>query len=170
MEFPKLVQIRHSVRDYSDKPVSVDVLRSILDAAMSAPSAGNLQSYTIHVVRTEQSRHELAMASDQEYMEKAPIHLVFCADMNRAESKYGERGAELYAYQDATIACAYAQLAAADHKLGSVWVGGFEPLEVARIVNAVAFEVPVAILPIGYPNETPVATSRRPMRDIVREV
>ena len=48
-------------------------------------------------------------------------------------------------------------------------MGGFEPLEVARIVGAVEFEIPVAMLAIGYPNEKPRATSRRPMSEMVFE-
>jgi nitroreductase len=170
MEFSKLVHTRHSIRVFADKKIEVSVLRSILDAAMSAPSAGNLQAYTIHVVRTQEAREAIAIASDQEFIATAPVVLVFCADIDRSERKYGERGAEIYAVQDATIACSYAQLAAANEGLGSVWVGGFEPLEVARIVNAVAYEIPIAVLPIGHPKEKPNATSRRPIEKIVREV
>jgi nitroreductase len=170
MDFSKLMEKRCSVREFEEKKVDVNALRRIIEAAMRAPSAGNLQSYTIHIVRGAEARQGLAIASDQEFLSQSPVVLVFCADMNRAESKYGERGSGLYAIQDATIACASAQLAAADEGLGSVWVGGFEPLEVARLVGAQAYEIPVAMLPIGHPAEKPQKRGRRPVEEIVREI
>ncbi len=169
MEFSKLILARRSVREFSDKKVDVKIVKRILEAAMTAPSAGNLQAYKMHLVRSKDKRESLAIGSDQPNLAKAPVIIVFCADIMRSEGKYGDRGAELYSFQDPTIACAYAQLAAQDEGLGSVWVGGFEPLEVARIVGAVEFEVPVAMLAIGYPNEKPAATSRRPMSEMVFE-
>jgi nitroreductase len=170
MEFSDVVHSRRSVRDFTEKKIDAKILGKIVEAALRAPSAGNLQSYRIHIVRNQEAREGLAIAADQHFLARAPVVLVFCADITRAEGRYGERGAELYAVQDATIACVYAQLAAADEKLGSVWVGAFEPLEVARLVNAVAYEVPVAMLALGYPNGNPPATPRRPAEEIVKEI
>lgn len=45
------------------------------------------------------------------FIAEAPVCLVFCADPARSAATFGERGARLYAVQDATIAAAYAQLA-----------------------------------------------------------
>ena len=38
---------RKSVRVYEDRPVEPEVKRSILEAAIQAPSAGNMALYTI---------------------------------------------------------------------------------------------------------------------------
>jgi site-specific recombinase XerC len=48
----------------------------------------------------------------------------------RSAAKYRERGARLYAIQDATIACAFAMLAATALGLGTVWVGAFDDVRV----------------------------------------
>lgn len=171
MEFYDLLRKRHSVRQFSDKALEPKKVRAIVDAALSAPSAGNLQSYKVRVIRSQEAKDALVGAAMyQEFVAKAPLVLVFCADLKRAESKYGQRGFELYAQQDATIACAYAQLAATEEGLGSVWVGGFEPLEVSRIIQAEAYEVPVAILVAGYTAEKPEATGRRPASQMVKEI
>src|SRR5512136_910785 len=123
MEFYDILRNRHSVRQFLDKRVEAKKVRAIVDATMSAPSAGNLQSYRIHIIRSGEAKESLfAAAYYQEFLAKAPRIMVFCADLKRAESKYEQRGFELYAAQDATIACAYAQLAAANEQLGSVWV------------------------------------------------
>ena len=95
--------------------------------------------------------------------------LAFFADQQRAAAKYHKRGVELYSVQDATIACAYAQQAATQLGLGSVWVGAFDDAAVKRVLKAQGDWRPVALLPIGYPAETPAPTSRRPLDELAKE-
>jgi len=91
------------------------------------------------------------------------VLLVFCASSARSAAKYGRRGESLFSIQDATIACAYAQLAAAALGLGSVRVGAFDE-SAARDALGLGPELrPVAILPIGYPGEEPLERGRRPL-------
>jgi len=170
MEFNQLLSARHSCREFSSKSVDPNTLGLILKASGSAPSAGNLQSYKIYLVRTQEIKEGIMNASyDQHFLAQVPALLVFCADTN-TEGKYGERGASLYSVQDATIAAAYAQLAATDLGLSSVWVGAFDPLEVSRLVNALSYEVPVAIIAVGYSDSEPEATPRKLLDELVKEV
>jgi len=46
-------------------------------------------------------------------------------------------------------------------------VGAFNEAEVARIIDAPATQIPILLLPLGYPDETPVPTSRRSLDEIV---
>ena len=171
MEFYEVLENRHSVRTYQEKEIEAEKLRRIIDACKKAPSAGNLQAYKIYVVKSQEAKESLARAAlDQEFIAQAPIVLVFCADKMQSEAKYGERGMELYAIQDATIAAAYAQLAVTAEGLSCAWVGAFEPLEVSFILKAEPGQVPVALIPIGYAAEKPGATSRRPREEMVKEV
>jgi nitroreductase len=96
-------------------------------------------------------------------------HSASVADQQRAAAKYHARGVGLYSVQDATIACAYAQLAAAQLGLGSVWVGAFDDDAVKRVLKTQADWRPVALLPIGYLAETPAPTSRRPLDELAKE-
>jgi nitroreductase len=169
-DFFETVRARRSVRAYQSRPVEPAQLEAILDAANRAPSAGNLQGYEIHVVRDAAARRALARAClDQLFVAQAPVALVFCADPARSGAKYGRRGEELYCVQDATIAAAYAQLAAAALGLGTCWVGAFDETQVARVLRLRAGLRPVAILPVGWPAETPAPTPRRALSDLVRE-
>ncbi len=171
MEFNEVLKLRRSVRSFKEKEVEPEKLSAIVSAFMSAPSAGNLQSYKVYVVRSPDVRAALVTAADyQEFLARAPVLLVFCADPRRSETKYGQRGFELFAAQDATIAAAYSQLAAAAEGLSSVWVGDFDPLEVSRVLSVLSFEVPIAIIALGYPAETPQPVQRRPARELLREV
>ncbi|MGC8794073.1 MAG: nitroreductase family protein [Bryobacteraceae bacterium] len=171
MEFFELIRQRRSVRAYKQAPVEPEKLEKILTAANLAPSAGNLQAYEIYLVRDGKVRQALARAAlDQWFISEAPVALVFCAHPERSAMKYGRRGARLYALQDATIACTFAMLAAADLDLATVWVGAFDDEGVRRAIGAPEAHQPVAILPIGYPAEQPAAAPRRRLEDLVHEI
>ena len=84
--------------------------------------------------------------------------------------KYGMRGTDLYSVQDASIACAFAMLAATALGLASVWVGAFSEAQVSHLLGLPEDQRPVAMLPIGYAAETPVGRKRRPLGDLIHEV
>jgi nitroreductase len=171
MEFHEVLEKRHSCRDFEEKVIEEEKLQRIIKAVMSAPSAGDLQAYRIYVVKGKEKKEDIARAAlDQGFLAGAPVVLVFCADKNESAAKYGDRGMELYALQDATIAAAYSQLAAEAEGISSVWVGAFEPLEVSYVVDAPAGVVPVALVPLGYRKGSPRLTPRKPQEEIVQEV
>jgi nitroreductase len=171
MEFCELVRARHSVRAFTARPIEPEKLQAILAAANRAPSAGNLQAYEIYAVRNCAKLKLLARAVvGQDFIAQAQVALVFCAHPARSAVKYGPRGASLYCLQDATIACAYAQLAATALGLGSVWVGAFDDVAVRQAIGVGKDLQPVAILPIGYAGEKPDKTTRRPLNELVHEV
>lgn len=168
-DFFETVRHRHSVRSYqSDLPIEKEKLHAILETACSAPSAGDLQAYKIIVVTNPEKRQALtAAAHDQNFIAEAPVCLVFCSEPARSAEKYGERGRELYAIQDTTIAAAYAQLAVVAAGMASTWVGYFDENKAREVIGLDAGLVPIAILAIGYPAELPDPTTRRRLDDIV---
>jgi nitroreductase len=168
MEFNELLKKRRSIRAFEPRPVEAAKLQSVLEAADAAPSAGNLQAYRMVCVTDRSVLRALAAAAHgQGFVAEAPAAIVFLADPGYASSRYGEPGRRLFCIQDATIACAYAQLRAADLDLGSVWVGAFDEGAVSRAVEAPRDLVPVAVLPLGYPAEHPGPAPRRGIAGLV---
>jgi nitroreductase len=171
MDFFKVIEKRRSMRKYADRQVEEKKLRKILEAANRAPSAGNLQAYEIFVARHLALRQALASAAlDQQFIAEAPVVLVFCINPDRAKEKYEERGTSLYCLQDATIACAYAQLAAKALGLDTVWVGAFDETEASRSLHLPGNLRPIALLPVGYAGRVPGERPRRDLADLVHEV
>lgn len=169
MEFSELLQQRKSVRNFQDRQISPEILEQILKAANLAPSAGNLQAFEIFVATGSEKKAQLTQAAlDQEFIREAPVVLVFCANSSRSEWKYKQRAIDLYAVQDATIACTFAMLAATNLGLGSVWVGAFNDDKVSEALGNPPGLRPVAMLPLGYPARNPNPRPRRPIEDLVR--
>jgi nitroreductase len=168
MDLFETIKARRSVRAFQPREIETEKLNSILGVMMQAPSAGNLQAFKVYVVRSDKQNRELAEAAlNQDFLSQAPVVLVFCADRIRSEQHYRQRGEALYSLQDATIATAYAQLAATAYGLATCWMGAFNDAKVAKIVGAPDGMHPVAMLPMGYPAEEPKQTPRRAAAEVV---
>lgn len=167
IDFFEVVKARHSIRAFQSRSVEEEKLNRIIETVNVAPSAGNLQAYEVVIVKDPRRLKELVKAArGQSFVAEAPVCLVFLTCPERSSRKYGERGSELYCLQDASIATAYAQLAATALGLASTWVGAFDEEAVAKIVKAPKNRLPIAILPIGYAAETPNLAPRRSISEI----
>ena len=117
-----------------DVPVEWDKIITAVEAAMVAPSAGNLQVWRYVVVRKQEKRKQIAEACLQQYwMEQAPVHVVIVAKLEKEEQFYGKRGVDLYSVQDCAMAAMNVMLAAHDLGLGSCFVSAFDENALSRI-------------------------------------
>jgi nitroreductase len=147
---------RHAVRSYQSRSLSRKDLLAILAAADSAPSAGGLKAREVIVVTDDATKKRLVEAAHgQEFVAQAPVIFVFWSVPSRSASKYGVRGRDLFALQDATIATSFAWLQAVASGLGACWVGAFDDEAVRSIFRERIGRDwrPVALLPVGYAAE-----------------
>jgi nitroreductase len=171
MDFFEIVKQRRSIRLFTDRPVEDEKIERVLETALTAPSAGNLQAFKIYVVKSDEGRAALASAAHgQDSMRTARVVLVFCTHAAQAAKKYGERGERLYTLQDATIACTFAMLAIEALGLATVWVGAFRDEAVWNAIGSPVGLLPVAMLPIGYAGEQPEPTFRRSVDKLVHRL
>ena len=168
MELFEAIRSRRSIRRFRDEDIPEEDLKKILEAAIWAPSAGNLQPWEFIVVKNEETKRRLAMAAlGQMWMTTAPVIVVVCANLEKSAWRYGTRGRELYAIQDTAAAIENMLLAAHALGYGSCWVGAFDEDEVRRILNIPEGVRPVALIPIGRPAERPSPPSRIPLDRVV---
>jgi len=157
---------RRSVRAFTPEAVPDEVVEPILDAARWAPSAGNCQARDFIVVKDPRVKKALSEAAlDQRFIEAAPITIVVCANERRSAHRYGRRGRELYCLLDAAAAAQNLLLAVHALGLGGCWVGAFDDSQVGEALNLPTWLTPVAIIPIGYPDEKPWTPQRLPIKD-----
>ena len=150
---------RRSIRQYRDAHlVTEDQLTTLLRAGMQAPSAGNAQDWEFIVVQDRDILNRLMLAHPYAQMlGSAGAALVVCG--NTRQEKYPG-----FWVQNASAAAQNILLAAQDLGLGSVWVGVYpDPAHVAavrEILSLPEYVLPLNILPIGYPKETPAPVDR----------
>ena len=142
---------RVSVREFKDEPVSNEKITDMLKAAMAAPSAGNQQPWEYYVVKDKAVLEQLSMSSPYAGCTKnAPMAFVAC--YRTEEIRFPE-----YAEIDMSASVENLLLEAAEHNLGTVWLG-IAPIEermekVAEILNLPDNLKAFAIIPCGYPVE-----------------
>ena len=80
----KTINTRRSIRKYSDRNVSDELLNRLLAEAMRTQTMGNLQFYSVVVTRDSEMKQNLAPAHfNQPMVTSAPVVLTFCADTRR---------------------------------------------------------------------------------------
>lgn len=167
---------RKSTRVFTDKLVTESIKTQIIEAAMQAPTAGNMHLYSIIDIQDPEIKMLLSESCDhQPFIAQAPLVFVFCADYYRAWSgmhdyitdnvRQPEVGDLLLAMSDALICAQNMVVAAESLGLGSCYIGdiieNFEyHRELLKLPNAVW---PICMLVIGYP--TPQQIDRpKPIR------
>jgi nitroreductase len=157
MDLFETIMGRRSIRKFKKDVIDDKILRKIIEAGIWAPSAGNLQSWEVIVVKEPEIKSMLSSAAYmRDFIYKAPVILVLCANIQVLASIYNDRGRELYSIQDA--ACAGENMLLAAHALGigACWVGSFDEKSVKDLLDIKTKLRPVAIIPMGFPDEDPL--------------
>ena len=146
---------RTSIRAFEDRAVDAQTVELLLKAGMAAPSCVNLQPWEFLVLTTPEAREKVVRGLGcNEFAAMASVIIIPCANLQKTfEGDTGNWMADLSAATENIL------LAAHSLGLGGVWIGGW-PNEgrmagLAREFNLPEHIVPVSILPIGYPAESP---------------
>lgn len=167
MDILEAIKGRRSIRRFRNTALPASAIDTLEDSLLAAPSAGNLQSRRFCFVFRVETRKQLAEAAfGQDFVAEAPLAVVGCADLSVAQ-RYGERGRSLYCLQDVAVSVQNLMLAAHSLGLGTVWVGAFDETQVSRILNLSEHLRPVAIVPVGYPRESPPPPRKVPKEESI---
>ena len=172
---------RKSVRVYEDRAVGEAEKDTILQAAMRAPTAGNMMLYSIIEVEDQALKDRLAVTCDnQPFIAKAPYLLLFLADYQRWYDYYLAGGVEelcrergqvmrrpaegdlLLACCDTLIAAHTAVVAADALGIGSCYIGDIiERYEIHQeLFDLPQYVLPVTLICFGYPTPEQAARSQ----------
>jgi nitroreductase len=164
MDVSEAIRNRRSVRKYQTRNIENDKLDRVLEAGRLAPSARNLQEWRFVVVRDGSRRKRLAEAAKgQTFVGEAPAVIAACATVTDYVMTCGQLTYPI----DLAIALEHMVLAAAAEGLGTCWIGAFYEEEVKKVLNIPPEVRVVALLPIGYPDESPSPRPRKEMKEIV---
>jgi nitroreductase len=168
MDVFEAIKGRRSIRAFKDTEIPSETVDKLIEVAQWAPSAGNIQPWEFIVVREQETKHKLTEAAlNQTFIEEAPVVIVVCANEDRSAQGYGQRGKTLYCLQDTAAAIQNINLAAHALGLGTCWIGAFNEEEARQILKIPEGIRPIAIVPVGIPNESPPPRRKRLIDEIV---
>ena len=142
---------RRSIRKYTGKPVSDELIEKLLRAAMAAPSAGNQQPWEFVVIKDRNTMDAVTEIHPYSLMLKeAAFAIVVCADLEK-EKHQG------YWPQDCAAATENILIEAQYLGLGAVWLGVYPRQDrvegVKKLLNLPGRIIPLSIISIGWPAE-----------------
>lgn len=164
MNVSEAIKNRRSVRAYQPTAVPEDKLNRVLEAARLAPSAHNSQDWKFIVVRDKEKREKLAeAAAGQSFIAQAPVVI---AAVSLAPEHTMSCGVPAYAV-DLAIAVDHMTLQATEDGLGTCWIGAFDQEKVKEILEIPAQYKVVALLPLGFPADSPGPKQRKEPKEII---
>lgn len=182
----RLLMERKSVRQFEKEPIPQEDVEAILNAAVQAPTAGNMTLWTIINVTDPEKKLALSKSCDnQPFIATAPLVLVFCADYRRwfevfktldlgEELRVPAEGDFMLATAD-TIIAAHATVVAADALgYGSCYIGDIiENCDTQReILGLPEYVKPVCMAVFGKPTQSQIDRKKPPrfaLSDVVHE-
>lgn len=155
-----LILGRRSIREYAPGDVSEEQLQTLLEAAMSAPSAVAKDPWRFVVIRDRRRLADIASVLPSGWMlASASVGIVVCGDLEVAHARQLS-----YLLQDCAASIQNLLLAAHIVGLGACWLG-IHPRErrieyVRRALGLPDSVIPVGGIAIGYPGEQKEARTR----------
>jgi nitroreductase len=149
---------RRSIRRYTPQPVPEAAIRQLLEAAMSAPSAGNEQPWHFVIITDRRILDEIPRFHPYaEMLREAPVAILVCGDL-RLE-KYRDHWV-----QDCSAATQNLLLAAHAQGLGATWVGIYPTedrvMRIRKLLALPSHVIPLCLVPLGQPAEQFPQTER----------
>ena len=166
---------RQSVRVFTDEEISDENKQLILKATVNAPSAGNMQMYSIIDITSQELKDKLSILCDnQQFIAKAKMVLIFCADYQKwfdgfkaagLKPRHPDTGDLLLSMEDTIIAAQNSVTAAWSLGIGSCYIGdimeNFE--EVIDVLKLPQFVYPACMVVFGYIDKEHIA-KQKPQR------
>lgn len=176
MTAKECIKGRRSIRKFADTPVSKDVIADIVETASYAPSWKHTQ-ITRYIAVEGELKDKIAdectgaYPKNGEIIKNAPMLIAVTFIKNRSgferDGSYStpkEGGWQMF---DAGVASEAFCLAAYEQGLGTVIMGIFDEAKAASLLEVPEERELVALIPIGYPTESPIAPKRKSVEELL---
>ncbi len=183
-----LLKKRCSVRNFSDKYISEEIVDYIIETGRLSPSGGNEQPWKFGVINNHELIREISeIAYNQKWIENANLLIVLCTsiiadesggrDIQKArfpelETEIEKMDKELYSKlnqeeHQTKIAGTHMVLAALEHGIGSTWVSCFKVDELSKLLGLPEGYIPAEIIVFGYPEDEMKATKKKSIDEVL---
>lgn len=171
------IKTRRSIRHFTDTPIPHSVLSEIVDAASYAPSWKNTQITRYIAIEDTVKKAQIAEECTNIYKNNGEIikrsAMLIAVTMIKNRSGFERDGSfstpkgtgwQMY---DAGIASEAFCLAAWEKGIGSVILGLFDEEKASALLGLPEDRELVALIAIGYPDETPAAPKRKTVDELL---
>jgi len=175
MEIDKVIKGRRSIRRYQERDIPDSVIKELLSLAIYAPSSMNGQPWHFIIVRDKKKKEQLVEIKNKycpvekrdykaDFLQQAPVIIIICVIKEKSFDREIENG---------VLAAANLMLGAYSRGIGSVYLSAHRvgdpniSREIRQILNIPKNVDPVALIPLGFPNEIPETKNFIPLEKII---
>ena len=167
---------RRSIRQFQDTPVDHELIASVIETASYAPSWKHTQIVRYIAIEGETKARIANECTDMfpnngKIINGAPMLMAITIIKNRCgyerDGSFTTPRKDSWQMYDAGVASQTFCLAAHEAGLGTVILGIFDQAKVEAILEIPEDRELVALIPVGYPAEAPVAPRRKPVADLL---
>lgn len=160
---PQIAQ-RQSIRRFSEKEIERPIIERVLEAGRRAPSAKNRQPWRFIVVNDPEIRNRIQDAAfGQEHVGQAKAIVAACTTNVDYRMPNGQ-----YSYPiDLAVAVSFMMFQAESENLSTCIVTTYDEGDVKEILTVPHLMKVVMLLLLGYSDETPFPTQRKPIDRVI---
>ena len=160
MDVMDAIKGRRSIRKYRADPVPEELMRALVEAEQWAPTGADRQNWKFVVVTDPKLMRSVKRVSPMMWGE-APAAIFVCQDLTRsmAPPEGGSGGTTGFVSQNI-------MLTAHSLGLGTCPIGGFNRAAARDLLDVPDDMVPLLLITVGYPDETPEVRPRRPFSEV----
>lgn len=194
-DFYQLMDQRRSLREFSSRPVPIELIENVIKTASTAPSGAHKQPWTFCVIADEEKKKEVRKAAEKEeyenyhgrmsdewlndlekfdtdwhkeFLEVAPYLIVVFKKSYEMEE--GDKKKNYYVNESVGLACGF--LLAALHNAGLVALTHTpSPMNfLCELLERPENEKPFLLIPLGYPTDNAMVPdiSRKSLEQIIK--
>ena len=165
---------RRSIRRFEDKPVSHETIEQIVSVASMAPSWKNTQ-VTRYIAVEGETKEALAKCTtiwekNGDIIRNAPVVIAVCAVKNRSgyerDGSFSTNKGDKWEMYDVGAASEAFCLAAYEAGLGTVILGLYDD-NAPEVLGVPEGQELIALIPMGYPAESPEAPRRKEVSELL---
>ena len=167
------IKQRRSVRKYSDKSVSEELVMELMDAARLAPSGNNAQPW-IYKIISKPEDIELLKKEDifkQSFVYTAPILILCCADPRKYPGAEFDKKLDdantLRAIRDLSISVQNLVLRATELGLGTCYIGWMDKPRIKELYNLPPHYIVPYLITVGYAEGQGKPAKKKEMSEIL---
>ncbi|NVM35712.1 MAG: nitroreductase family protein [Candidatus Lokiarchaeota archaeon] len=158
MELEEVIYKRRTIRRFKEKPISIDILKKLIDFARLAPMARNIQGLEFIIVQKAEIREELfplvrwasSLPEDQRTPEEGrqPTAYIIVLVNKKIKNSY-------YDF-DVGAAVENILLGAVNFGLGCCWMGSIDRKGIRKLFIIPDYYEITHVISMGYPDEESV--------------
>ena len=176
MDAIKCIKSRRSIRSFTDQTIDHSLLEEVIETASYAPSWKHSQTIRYIAVEGELknrigSECTSTFPNNGAIIQNAPLLIAITVIKGRCgyerDGSFTTHRGDTWQMFDAGVASEAFCLAAYEKGLGTVIMGIFDEDKIVDLLEIPEDRELVALIPVGYPAEEPVAPKRKPVTDLL---